>query len=139
MATFRPGAADLERAATVVEDPRLPLAVHRLHGQIDPALQRKALVRDADGRRKLILATSIAATSLTIDGVRIVIDAGLSRRPRFDKAAGIARLVTDRASQASAMQRPGRAARQERGREACRERGCTYVVNSVVAESLQQN
>jgi ATP-dependent helicase HrpB len=115
MLAFLPGAADIERAATAVENARLPLAVHRLHGQIDPALQRKALVRDADGRRKLILATSIAETSLTIDGVRIVIDAGLSRRPRFDKAAGIARLVTERASQASATQRAGRAARQGPG------------------------
>ncbi len=115
MLTFLPGAADIERAATAVEDARLPLVVHRLHGQIDPALQRKALVRDPGGGRKLILATSIAETSLTIDGVRIVIDAGLSRRPRFDKAAGIARLVTERASQASATQRAGRAARQGPG------------------------
>ncbi|HET6525722.1 ATP-dependent helicase HrpB [Sphingopyxis sp.] len=115
MLAFLPGAADIERAAAAVEGARLPLAVHRLHGQIDPALQRKALVRDPGGRRKLILATSIAETSLTIDGVRIVIDAGLSRRPRFDKAAGIARLVTERASQASATQRAGRAARQRPG------------------------
>ena len=112
---FLPGAADIERAATAVEDARLPLVVHRLHGQIDPALQRRALVRDPGGARKLILATSIAETSLTIEGVRIVIDAGLSRRPRFDKAAGIARLVTERASQASATQRAGRAARQGPG------------------------
>ncbi|WP_338426191.1 ATP-dependent helicase HrpB [Sphingopyxis kveilinensis] len=115
MLTFLPGAADIDRAANAVEEARLPLAVHRLHGQIDPALQRKALVRDPEGRRKLILATSIAETSLTIDGVRIVIDAGLSRRPRFDKAAGISRLVTERASQASATQRAGRAARQGPG------------------------
>ena len=113
--TFLPGAADIERAATAAEDARLPLVVHRLHGQIDPALQRRALVRDPGGARKLILATSIAETSLTIEGVRIVIDAGLSRRPRFDKAAGIARLVTERASQASATQRAGRAARQGLG------------------------
>ena len=115
MLAFLPGAADIERAAAAVEAARLPLVVHRLHGQIDPAMQRRALVRDSDGRRKLILATSIAETSLTIDGVRIVIDAGLSRRPRFDKAAGIARLVTERASQASATQRAGRAARQGPG------------------------
>ncbi|MDK2761208.1 MAG: ATP-dependent helicase HrpB [Sphingopyxis sp.] len=115
MLAFLPGAADIERAAVAVEEARLPLVVHRLHGQIDPALQRKALVRHPGGMRKLILATSIAETSLTIDGVRIVIDAGLSRRPRFDKAAGIARLVTERASQASATQRAGRAARQGQG------------------------
>jgi ATP-dependent helicase HrpB len=115
MLAFLPGAADIERAAAAVETAGLPLVVHRLHGQIDPAQQRKALVRDPGGGRKLILATSIAETSLTIDGVRIVIDAGLSRRPRFDKAAGIARLVTERASQASATQRAGRAARQGPG------------------------
>ena len=115
MLAFLPGAADIERAAAAVEDAGLPLVVHRLHGQIDPAMQRRALVRDPDGKRKLILATSIAETSLTIEGVRIVIDAGLSRRPRFDKAAGIARLVTERASQASATQRAGRAARQGPG------------------------
>src|SRR3546814_8417906 len=85
MRAFLPGAADIERAAAAVDAARLPLVVNRLHGQIDPALQRRALVRDAEGRRKLILATSIAETSMTIDGVRIVIDAGLSRRPRFDK------------------------------------------------------
>ncbi len=115
MLAFLPGAADIERAAAAVETARLPLVVHRLHGQIDLADQRRALVRDAGGVRKLILATSIAETSLTIDGVRIVIDAGLARRPRFDKAAGIARLVTERASQASATQRAGRAARQGPG------------------------
>ncbi|WP_033073162.1 ATP-dependent helicase HrpB [Sphingopyxis sp. MWB1] len=115
MLAFLPGAAEIERAANAVEEARLPLAVHRLHGQIDPALQRKALLPDAHGQRKLILATSIAETSLTIEGVRIVIDAGLSRRPRFDKAAGLARLVTERASQASATQRAGRAARQGPG------------------------
>lgn len=112
---FLPGAADIERTAAAIEASGLALVVHRLHGQIDPAQQRKALVRDPHGGRKLILATSIAETSLTIDGVRIVIDAGLSRRPRFDKAAGIARLVTERASQASATQRAGRAARQGPG------------------------
>lgn len=112
---FLPGAGDIERAATLLEQSHLPIAIHRLHGQIDPALQRAALVRDSDGLRKIILATSIAETSLTIDGVRIVIDSGLARRPRFDRAAGISRLVTERASQASATQRAGRAARQAAG------------------------
>src|SRR3546814_11285418 len=65
--------------------------------------------------RKVILATSIAETSLTIDGVRIVIDSGLARRPRYDRAAGLTRLVTEKASQAAAAQRAGRAARQAPG------------------------
>lgn len=115
MLAFLPGAGDIERTAERVEGAGLPLIVHRLHGQIDPALQRAALVRDADGRRKLILATSIAETSLTIDGVRIVIDSGMARRPRLDRDAGMTRLVTERASQAAATQRAGRAARQGPG------------------------
>src|SRR3546814_2286144 len=63
MLAFLPGAADIERAGAAVEEARLPLIVHRLHGQIDPAVQRRALVRDPEGRRKLILATSIAERS----------------------------------------------------------------------------
>jgi ATP-dependent helicase HrpB len=115
MLAFLPGAGDIERTAERVEAAGLPLVVHRLHGQIDPALQRAALLRDADGGRKLILATSIAETSLTIDGVRIVIDSGMARRPRLDREAGMTRLVTERASQAAVIQRAGRAARQGPG------------------------
>lgn len=115
MLAFLPGAGDIERTAERVEAAGLPLVVHRLHGQIDPALQRTALVRDGQGRRKLILATSIAETSLTIDGVRIVIDSGMARRPRLDRDAGMTRLVTERASQAATTQRAGRAARQGPG------------------------
>jgi ATP-dependent helicase HrpB len=63
-----------------------------------------------------VLATSIAETSLTLDGVRVVIDSGLARRPRYDRAAGLTRLVTERASQAAVIQRAGRAARQGPGR-----------------------
>lgn len=112
---FLPGVAEIERTADAVTAAQLPISLHKLHGQVDPILQRKALAPDAEGQRKLILATSIAETSLTIEGVRIVVDCGLARRPRFDKAAGISRLVTERASQASATQRAGRAARQGAG------------------------
>ena len=115
MLAFLPGAGDIERTAERVAAAGLPLVVHRLHGQIDPASQRAALVRDGEGRRKLILATSIAETSLTIDGVRIVIDSGMARRPRLDRDAGMTRLVTERASQAAVIQRAGRAARQGSG------------------------
>ena len=86
-----------------------------LHGSLDPAEQRAAIRPDPEGRRKVILATSIAETSLTIDGVRIVVDSGLARRPRFDQAAGTPRLVTERVSRAGAIQRAGRAARQAPG------------------------
>ena len=82
---FLPGVAEIERTAERVEGEAVE--IHRLHGSLDPAAQRAAIRPSRDGRRKVILATSIAETSLTIDGVRIVIDSGLARRPRYDRAA----------------------------------------------------
>ncbi len=112
---FLPGVAQIERCADLLAE-RLPQAlVLPLHGQIEPAGQRAAIRPDPGGRRRVVLATSIAETSLTLGGVRIVVDAGLSRRAEFDKAAGVTRLVTVRASQAAAAQRAGRAARQGPG------------------------
>lgn len=112
---FLPGVAQIERTADLLAE-RLPQAlVLPLHGQVEPVGQRAAIRRDPQGRRRIVLATSIAETSLTLDGVSVVVDAGLSRRAEFDKAAGVTRLVTTRASQASAAQRAGRAARQGPG------------------------
>ena len=91
------------------------IAVLPLHGTLTPPEQRAAIRRDPQGRRKVILATSIAETSLTIDGVRIVVDSGMARRARYDPLAATTRLVTERASQAAATQRAGRAARQGPG------------------------
>jgi ATP-dependent helicase HrpB len=108
---FLPGVAEIERTAERVALPA-GVSLHRLHGTADPAAQRAAL---APGGRKLVLATSIAETSLTIDGVRTVVDSGLARRPRFDRASGLTRLVTERVSQAAAAQRAGRAGRQAPG------------------------
>jgi ATP-dependent helicase HrpB len=108
---FLPGVAEIERTAE-----RLTLSnieVHKLHGTLDPAAQRAAMA--PSNARKVVLATSIAETSLTIDGVRIVVDSGLARRPRYDRGAGMTRLVTERASQAAVTQRAGRAARQAPG------------------------
>jgi ATP-dependent helicase HrpB len=111
---FLPGVAEIERTAE-----RLSLSaetdLHRLHGTLDPAAQRAAIRAAPAGRRKVVLATSIAETSLTLDGVRIVVDSGLARRPRYDRAAGLTRLVTERASQAAVTQRAGRAGRQGPG------------------------
>jgi ATP-dependent helicase HrpB len=112
---FLPGVRQIEGTADLLAG-RLPQAlVLPLHGQVEPAAQRAAIRRDPAGRRRVVLATSIAETSLTLDGVAVVVDAGLSRHAEFDKAAGVTRLVTTRASQAAAAQRAGRAARQGPG------------------------
>ena len=112
---FLPGVGEIERTRERLAE-RLPSAlVLPLHGQCEPAAQRAAIRRDPEGRRRIVLATAIAETSLTLDGVSVVVDAGLSRRAEFDKAAGVTRLVTHTASQAAAAQRAGRAARQGPG------------------------
>ncbi|MCB2088680.1 MAG: ATP-dependent helicase HrpB, partial [Sphingomonadaceae bacterium] len=112
---FLPGVREIERTKERLEQ-RLPdVPILPLHGQVEPAGQRAAIRRDSRGRRRIVLATAIAETSLTLDGVSVVVDAGLSRRAEFDLAAGVSHLVTVRASQAAAAQRAGRAARQGPG------------------------
>ena len=114
---FLPGAAEirrLERALAAAELPR-GTNVLPLYGELAADAQDKALLPSAPGQRKVVLATSIAETSLTIEGVRIVIDSGLSRRSRFDPASGMSRLETLPVSLASAEQRRGRAGRLEPG------------------------
>jgi ATP-dependent helicase HrpB len=112
---FLPGVAEIERTAERLAGLDDGIVLHRLHGSLDPGDQRAAIAPDPAGRRKLVLATGIAETSLTLDGIRIVVDSGLARRPRYDRAAGMTRLVTERASQAAVTQRAGRAARQGPG------------------------
>jgi ATP-dependent helicase HrpB len=112
---FLPGVAEIERTAERLEGLPGDVDLHRLHGSLDPREQRAAIAPAPPGRRKLVLATSIAETSLTLDGVRIVVDSGLARRPRYDRGAGITRLVTERASRAAIAQRAGRAGRQGPG------------------------
>jgi ATP-dependent helicase HrpB len=109
---FLPGVGEIERTAERLDLPP-GVSLHRLHGTADPAAQRAALAPGP--ARRVVLATSIAETSLTIDGVRTVIDSGLARRPRFDRASGLTRLATERVSQAAATQRAGRAGRQAPG------------------------
>ncbi len=112
---FLPGVREIERTAERLAE-KLPLAlILPLHGQCEPAAQRAAIRRGLGGQRRIVLSTAIAETSLTLDGVSVVVDAGLSRRAELDKAAGVTRLVTNRASQAAAAQRAGRAARQGPG------------------------
>jgi len=112
---FLPGVAEIERTAERIEPLPGGVLLHRLHGSLEPAAQRAAIAPPPPGTRKVVLATSIAETSLTLDGVRIVVDSGLARRPRYDRAAGVTRLVTERASQAAVTQRAGRAGRQGPG------------------------
>ena len=112
---FLPGIAEIERTADALGALPPGIVLHKLHGGIEPAAQRAALAPPPSGRRKLVLATSIAETSLTLEDVRIVVDSGLARRPRYDRGAGLTRLATERASRAAVTQRAGRAARQAPG------------------------
>lgn len=112
---FLPGVAEIERTADALAGLPSDVHLHRLHGGIDPHEQRRALAAPPPGTRKLVLATSIAETSVTVQNVRIVVDCGLARRPRYDRGAGLTRLVTERASRAAVTQRAGRAARQASG------------------------
>jgi len=112
---FLPGVAEIERTAEALGTLPPDVVLHRLHGSIEPSAQRAALAPPAPATRKLVLASSIAETSLTLDDVRIVVDSGLARRPRYDRGAGLTRLVTERASRAAVTQRAGRAARQAPG------------------------
>jgi len=112
---FLPGVAEIERTAESLGALPAGIELHKLHGGIEPSAQRAALAAPAKGKRKLVLATSIAETSVTLEDVRIVVDSGLARRPRYDRGAGLTRLVTERASRAAVTQRGGRAARQAPG------------------------
>lgn len=113
---FLPGTAEIARVAEELEGNVPPdTDVHALHGRLKSAAQDAAIAPAAEGRRKVVLTTSIAETSLTIEGIRIVVDTGLCRRPRWDTAADMARLVTERVSLAAADQRAGRAGRTQPG------------------------
>jgi ATP-dependent helicase HrpB len=112
---FLPGMGEIERTAERLGELGPDVMLHRLHGSLDPAAQRAAIRPEPDGKRKVVLATAIAETSLTLDGIRIVVDSGLARRARYDRQAGTSHLVTERVSQAAATQRAGRAARQAPG------------------------
>ena len=114
---FLPGTAEIRRLATALESAGLPpqARVLTLYGDLPAAAQDAVLAPAPAGTRKVILATAIAETSLTIDGVRIVVDAGLARRSRFDPVTGMSGLVTVNASRASLEQRRGRAGRVSSG------------------------
>jgi ATP-dependent helicase HrpB len=108
---FLPGMGEIRRTEAALDG--LDATVLPLHGDLPPSAQDLAL-RPAGGRR-VVLATAIAETSLTVPGVRIVIDGGFRRAPRFDPASGLTRLATERVSRAAADQRAGRAGREAPG------------------------
>ena len=110
---FLPGAAEIRRVETrlkdSVSDPAIDIVP--LFGALDAEVQDRAIAATVPGRRKVVLSTSIAETSLTIEGVAIVVDSGLARVPRYEPDVGLTRLETVRVSRASADQRRGRAGR----------------------------
>jgi len=114
---FLPGAGEIRRTEALlserVRDPAVSIVP--LYGALDADTQDRAIAPAPPGRRKIVLATSIAESSLTIQGVRIVVDGGLARVPRYEPGVGLTRLVTVRVSRASADQRRGRAGREEPG------------------------
>jgi len=114
---FLPGAAEIRRTQTFlserVSDPNTEIVP--LFGALDAAVQDRAISPPPRGQRKVVLATSIAETSLTIEGVRIVVDSGMARVPRYEPDIGLTRLETIRASRAAVDQRRGRAGRTEPG------------------------
>ena len=115
---FLPGAAEIRRVERQLVEGLLPqdVKIHALFGDLPPSGQDAALAPAAPGQRKVVLATSIAETSLTIEGVSAVVDAGLARTARFDPVTGMSGLVTTRVSRAAADQRRGRAGRLGPGR-----------------------
>ncbi|GAA0408832.1 ATP-dependent helicase HrpB [Streptomyces luteireticuli] len=113
---FLPGVGEIGRVAGLLGAPeRLGAEVLQVHGRAPAAVQEAVLAGGAPGSRRVVLATAVAESSLTVPGVRVVVDAGLAREPRTDHARGLSALTTVRASRASGRQRAGRAGREAPG------------------------
>lgn len=110
---FLPGVGEIARVAGQLGD--APAEVLQVHGRAPSAVQDAVLAGSAGGTRRVVLATSVAESSLTVPGVRVVVDSGLAREPRVDHARGLSALTTVRASQAAGRQRAGRAGREAPG------------------------
>jgi ATP-dependent helicase HrpB len=108
---FLPGTGDINRVHQMLEESEVDAVVYPLYGDLNFRKQQEAILPRRDGRRKVVLATSIAETSLTIEGIKVVIDSGWSRVPRFDPRSGLTRLETVRVTKDAADQRAGRAGR----------------------------
>jgi ATP-dependent helicase HrpB len=112
---FLPGQAEIRKCFELLKRTLSGFALHMLHGQLSHADQQAALLPDPHGRRKVVLATSIAETSLTIEGIGIVVDSGFTRKSVFDPGTGLSGLKTVLVSIDSADQRAGRAGRLSAG------------------------
>ncbi|MFM2482147.1 ATP-dependent helicase HrpB [Celerinatantimonas sp. YJH-8] len=112
---FLPGVLEIKRVAQVLRVPD-DVQVYSLYGQLSLSEQRTAIAPPQQGLRKVVLATNIAETSLTIDGITMVVDSGLERVAQYHAASGVTRLTTRMICQSSAEQRAGRAGRQQAGR-----------------------
>ena len=108
---FLPGAGEISRVASILGEEEIPAEVYSLYGDLPYKKQQEAILPHPLGKRKIVLATSIAETSLTIEGIKIVIDSGYARVPRYDPRSGFTRLETIRVSKDAADQRAGRAGR----------------------------
>lgn len=112
---FLPGQGEITKCADLIKPKLRGFAIHPLYGQLPYNKQKAAILPDRDGRRKVVLATNIAETSLTIEGVKIVVDTGFGRTMKWDPKSGLSRLETVQISKDSADQRAGRAGRLSPG------------------------
>jgi ATP-dependent helicase HrpB len=112
---FLPGEGEIKKCEELLRGQATDICIHPLYGQLPPQEQFLAIMPNKFGKRKIVLATSIAETSLTIEGIRIVVDSGFGRTSRFDPKSGLSRLETLRISKDSADQRAGRAGRLSSG------------------------
>lgn len=112
---FLPGEGDIRKCAELLKNDLADFAIHPLYGVLPQSEQYKAIMPNKNGKRKIVLATSIAETSLTIEGIKIVVDTGFGKISRFDPKSGLSRLETVQISKDSADQRAGRAGRLSAG------------------------
>lgn len=129
---FLPGQGEIKRCEDILRKELRSFSIHPLFGQLPQNKQYAAIIPDKQGRRKVVLATSIAETSLTIEGIKIVVDTGFGRTSRFDPKSGISRLETIRISQDSADQRAGRAGRLSAGT-------CYRMWTSATQNQMEEN
>ncbi len=112
---FLPGEGEIKKCEGILKRSVNDVLIYPLYGQLPPQKQVRAILPDKEGRRKVVLATSIAETSLTIEGIKVVVDSGFSRTLKFDPRSGLSKLVTQEITKDAADQRAGRAGRLSAG------------------------